>query len=362
MAGAPARGRRAAIALTTVVVLPVTVGGTALGINPRGVLTGAGAFLDFWAGVITLLSLTATVIWGQISTVGALLSPRQRLWAQAVHRATGVLGLCFLALHILVKIAYGEVSAGGLLPGAADRERLYIGLGATAAYLFVASAVVGAARSAFAPGRKATRRWRLLHSCGYLAWCAALVHGLKAGRPVSSPLVTFGYAACLVVAALVLLMRVVRPGRPAPAPSGRPEPAAAPVSGRRTAEPAALPPAALPPAVGPADRGRAPRPAPAALPPAGAYTPAPPATSPQGPPAPRPYSADVPMRSAAAAAYLARWGGGTPNAPADGPVPSSRPPLDGHAPPSGSGSWHETADRQHPEPEPPFVPLPQNGQ
>ncbi|OIV35392.1 hypothetical protein BIV57_21785 [Mangrovactinospora gilvigrisea] len=218
MAGAPARGRRMALAAGTLAVLPVTVGGIALGLHARGMLDGAGEFLDYWAGVITLLSLTATVIWGQISTAGRFLGPRQRLWSQAVHRGTGVLGLCFLALHVTVKIAYGEVDAGGLLPGAADRERLYIGLGAVAAYLFVGSAVVGAMRSAFAPGRRSTKRWRLLHGTGYVAWCAALLHGLKAGRPVSSPMVTIGYAACLAAAALVLLLRAVRPGRLAPTP------------------------------------------------------------------------------------------------------------------------------------------------
>ncbi|MFG1672413.1 hypothetical protein [Streptomyces sp. Y7] len=193
----------------------------ALALIPATAVDALLGFADFWCGVIALMSFTGAVVWGQISIERRVLTPRHRLWAQAVHRAMGVLGLGSLALHVAAKIVCGQASPAAVVPFAEPRGRFLVGLGALALYLMLAAAVTGATRSAFVE-RQHPRRWRWLHGAAYLGWASSLVHGLKAGRPVSTPWVTVGYGACLLAVVAVLVWRAVRPAsaglRPATTP------------------------------------------------------------------------------------------------------------------------------------------------
>ncbi|WP_238782698.1 hypothetical protein [Streptomyces monomycini] len=198
------------------------------------VATQAGAarraldFLDFGAGVLALVSLTGTVLWGLAATDRLLLHSGHRLIAQAVHRGTGVAGLGFLALHIGVKIARDRTSGtAAVVPFTDDSHPLLIGLGTLAGYLYLAAAVTGAVRGAFT-SRRGSRWWRVLHMGAYVAWCAALVHGLKSGRAAAG-WVTTGYMLCVAGVAVVLVLRIRAPRRnqvpyspPPDAHSGRP--------------------------------------------------------------------------------------------------------------------------------------------
>ncbi|WP_240003225.1 hypothetical protein [Streptomyces cinnamoneus] len=176
-----------------------------------GVAERTEAFLDFGAGVLALVSLTATVLWGLAATDRMLLGSAHRLLAQGVHRGLAVAGLGFLALHVWVKVAEGHTSGAAVaVPFTDPASPLLIGLGTLAGYLFVTVAVTGAVRSTFASvGR--SRAWRALHMSAYPAWGGALVHGLHSGRPASG-WVTAAYALCLagVAAALVLRLRRAR--------------------------------------------------------------------------------------------------------------------------------------------------------
>ncbi|WP_206442294.1 hypothetical protein, partial [Streptomyces boncukensis] len=175
----------------------------------------AWAFLDHGAGVLALVSLTAAVLWGLGATDRILLGPAHRLLAQAVHRGTTAAGLCFLALHVWVKVAGGPTGVGAAAVPLADPARpVLIGLGTLAGYLFAAVAVTGAVRAAFADGGR-SGWWRALHMCAYPAWGAALVHGLRSGRAASG-WVTAAYALCLAGAAAALAHRVLRAPRDRP--------------------------------------------------------------------------------------------------------------------------------------------------
>ncbi|MFD5322070.1 hypothetical protein [Streptomyces sp. NPDC127098] len=166
-------------------------------------------FLDWGAGVAALVSLSGTVLWGVAATDRIVLAPGHRLLAQGVHRGLAVAGLTFLALHIWVKIANERVTPSmAFVPFTDDRRPVLVGLGTLAAYLFLVTAVSGAVRSAFATPRKA-RWWRAIHMSAYLAWGASMVHGLKAGRPVSGSWVTIAYFAAVIGVAVVLAHRIV---------------------------------------------------------------------------------------------------------------------------------------------------------
>lgn len=172
------------------------------------------AAADFTAGVLTLVSLTAAIVWGLIATDRLLLSSRMRLVAQGVHRVAAVASIFFLLLHITIKVALGHVALiGALVPfGLGFRGSAgLIGFGSLAAYLLVTAGTTGALRSAFAtPGRTPVRiagRWRTLHMLAYPAWCTALVHGLYAGRaPATYVVVLYSLSLVMVGGALSVRM------------------------------------------------------------------------------------------------------------------------------------------------------------
>ncbi|MDF3288229.1 hypothetical protein [Streptomyces silvisoli] len=178
------------------------------------VIPGARHWLDTYAGVGALLSLTATVVWGLVSTDSRFLGPRQRLLAQAAHRAATVACLGLLGLHIAVKVAERHATAAeALVPAGPGGRALLIGLGTVAGYPLLLAAATGVLRGAFAArGRPA--RWRVLHGCGYPAWFAAVVHGLKSGRAAPGWAVAC-YAVCLVAVSAALAVRATRRGTPA---------------------------------------------------------------------------------------------------------------------------------------------------
>lgn len=206
----PQRLQRPRPALTTgagaVLVLPLLAAAPAF-----------RAFFDYTAGVLTLVSLTAAVVWGLLAAGRTVLAPRSRLLAQGVHRALATASLGFLVLHIAVKVAEAHalfsdaflpfasvVFSGPVAPGTAP----LIGFGTLAGLLMVLAAATGALRSAFAGRGRVSGRWRALHTSAYAAWCLALLHGLKSGRAPSG-WVTTGYVLSLTAVMGALLARLL---------------------------------------------------------------------------------------------------------------------------------------------------------
>ncbi|MDQ0990869.1 cytochrome b/b6 domain-containing protein [Streptomyces sp. V3I7] len=183
----------------------------ALLLIPVIVLIGDGPFrdfLNFGAGVLSLVSLSCSVIWGLVAQDRIVLNTRQRIVGQAVHRTTAVASIAFLLLHITTKIALDHtVLIAAIIPfslGVTGSAGL-IGLGSAAGLLMIFVGVTGALRSNFASPAPVAARWRAMHMLAYPAWGAALVHGLYAGRQ-AKPVFVILYSLCLlgVMAALAL--------------------------------------------------------------------------------------------------------------------------------------------------------------
>jgi DMSO/TMAO reductase YedYZ heme-binding membrane subunit len=172
-------------------------------------------FLNFGAGVLSLVCLTCSVIWGLVAQDRMILNTRQRIIAQGIHRVTAVASIAFLLVHIGVKLAmdhatwvaalipFGLLFAGGdEIPGSA----FLIGLGSLAAMLMIFVGVTGALRNQFASPAPVAARWRAMHMLAYPAWCAALIHGLFAGRPAKTFFMV-SYELCVVMVAAALALR-----------------------------------------------------------------------------------------------------------------------------------------------------------
>lgn len=195
----PGRSAYGVISAVVLVLIPVVV------------LVGGDRFrdfLNFGAGVLSLVSLSCSVIWGLVAQDRIFLNTRQRIVGQAVHRTTAVASIAFLLLHITTKIALDHtVLIAAIIPfslGVSGSAGL-IGMGSLAGLLMIFVGVTGALRSNFASPAPVAARWRAMHMLAYPAWGLALVHGLYAGR-AAKPIFTILYSLCLigVMAALAL--------------------------------------------------------------------------------------------------------------------------------------------------------------
>ncbi|MGW4436749.1 cytochrome b/b6 domain-containing protein [Streptomyces sp. NPDC004596] len=184
---------------------------------PVVVLVGGSQFrefLNFGAGVLSLVSLSCSVIWGLFAQDRIFLNTRQRIVGQAVHRTTAVASIAFLLLHITTKIALDHTKLiAALIPfslGVTGSAGL-IGLGSLAGLLMIFVGVTGALRSNFATPAPVAARWRAMHMLAYPAWCAALVHGLYAGRQAKPVFVILYSLSLLGVMGALALRSAPRP-------------------------------------------------------------------------------------------------------------------------------------------------------
>ncbi len=222
----PASHKRAALILS-VPVLSLLLPALAVEIASAG---GSGQltrtagdiarFLLFYSGVFALIALTAAVAAGLLATDRVVMSPDQRIFAQAAHRTTSLIGVSALANHIELEVLANRARIiDGFVPFMAARNTFYMGLGTIASDLFIVIIVTGVLRKRFTKGRRPWV-WRALHVTTYVAWPFAILHGLLAGRH-AKPYVDWSYGACLALVALALAFRyvVLARGRNAADPS-----------------------------------------------------------------------------------------------------------------------------------------------
>ncbi|MCW6009278.1 hypothetical protein K1W54_32765 [Micromonospora sp. CPCC 205371] len=165
------------------------------------------AFLNFFAGVFTLVALSVTVMAGLVATDRIFLKIGHRVLFQGLHRATAIIAIVALGLHVSMKIMEGTATIlDPFVPFGNLANPMYIGLGTVASYLMISVFWTGIIRARFA-GSGRPWMWRALHSGAYLAWPIALGHGLNAGRPAAT-WVVLSYGACVVGVAIALLGRL----------------------------------------------------------------------------------------------------------------------------------------------------------
>lgn len=203
-------------ALVAVLADGTTAGGASTVIRLR-------AFLEFYAGVFTLVCLSAAVVAG-LAASGRFTPVRLRILAQSAHRAAAVMSLSFLSVHALLKVLERHASVLDVaIPfGGRQEHALWLGLGTIASDLMIFAFAAGVARGRFIGGARPWT-WRVLHITAYLGWPVAILHGLNAGR-APKDWVTLSYVICLglvVVMALVRLVFSARRRRVVRRPGGR---------------------------------------------------------------------------------------------------------------------------------------------
>ncbi|MFC6023479.1 hypothetical protein ACFP2T_45900 [Plantactinospora solaniradicis] len=195
-------------ALAVLVVSVLAALWAAAMLSPIGSLINAYmfVFIVFFAGPVTLVSLSLTVMAGLVATDRIVLLIRHRVLLQSAHRSLGIIAVIALVLHVLTKITAGHVSAGTAFLPFVGGANVYVGLGTVAGVLMVSVLWTGLVRVRFA-GVGKPWLWRALHSVSYAAWPIALVHGLQAGRAAAT-WVTVSYLLCVALVVGALLVRL----------------------------------------------------------------------------------------------------------------------------------------------------------
>ncbi|HLV72591.1 DMSO/TMAO reductase YedYZ heme-binding membrane subunit [Actinomadura hallensis] len=173
--------------------------------TPQGAVAVANVqyFLNFFAGVFALVSLTVAVVSGLLATERLILKIRHRVLAQALHRAAAIVSVAMLIAHVSVKVMAGlALPASIVIPSAGA-----VGLGTIAFDLMFVIVVSGLVRARFA-SRGKVWMWRSVHVLAYAAWPFAIVHGLTAGRAAAN-WVVLSYVMSVVFVVLALMTRLI---------------------------------------------------------------------------------------------------------------------------------------------------------
>lgn len=193
--------------------------------TPPGAVAASGVqrFLDFYAGVFTLLAMSLAVVTGLIATDRMFLRVRHRVFVQGVHRAASLITFTMVVAHVMVKVLAGRVTPAQVVVPTGDA----IGVGTVAFELLVVVLVMGLLRARFAESRF-PKLWRMMHGLAYVGWPLAITHGLIAGRAAAN-WVILGYLFCAGAVFVAAIARVMVTMGPRREPQRGPENAPAPV-------------------------------------------------------------------------------------------------------------------------------------
>ncbi|WP_412735812.1 translation initiation factor III [Krasilnikovia sp. MM14-A1259] len=165
------------------------------------------AYLEWYMGVLTLVSLSTAIMLGLVCTDRLVLSVRQRVLLQSAHRTFGVIAVGALGIHLWAKLMEKHIRVIDMfIPFLHPGNTLFVGFGTISAIVLVTVFWSGIARARFI-GRGKPWMWRSVHASSYLMWPIAMVHGLNAGRP-AAVWVIVSYVVCALMVVLGLAVRV----------------------------------------------------------------------------------------------------------------------------------------------------------
>ncbi len=165
-------------------------------------------------GVVALLLFTTVLLLGLLVTRRGRLPGLPRFAVTSLHRNLSLLGLVFIAVHVLTAVLDGYVSiplTSAVIPFTSAYERFWLGLGAVGLDLVIA--LIG---TSLIRGRLPRRAWRAVHLLAYLCWPMALAHGIGAGTDLRHGLLFDLTAGCAVLVVIAAGWRVAAAGSELP--------------------------------------------------------------------------------------------------------------------------------------------------
>lgn len=159
-------------------------------------------------GVVSLLLLSAVVVFGVLVNRQGHLPGLPRFAVTGLHRNLALLGVVFVVVHIMTAVFDSYVSirlVAAIIPFTSSYEPFWLGLGAVAVDLLVAVIVTSLLRARIAP-----RLWRAVHWLAYAIYPVVVVHSIGSSRDLQGGwllMLTIGCVAGCVVAVGFRLVR-----------------------------------------------------------------------------------------------------------------------------------------------------------
>ncbi len=164
-------------------------------------------------GLVALLLLTASMVWGIAGSMRAGPSGWPRFTMTLLHRNLTLITLAFLAVHIASSTIDRYAGIGwwdAVLPFGSVYKPFWLGLGALAFDLLLAVLVSSLIRRWIN-----LRLWRALHWISYGCWPVALLHSIGIGTDTRGGWPLGVSVACLAAVGIAGLWRLGSPRRPA---------------------------------------------------------------------------------------------------------------------------------------------------
>jgi methionine sulfoxide reductase heme-binding subunit len=170
-------------------------------------------YLSRGSGAVSLILLTGSIVAGVASSVNWGSDPLPRFVVQRLHRNLSLVGLVFVAVHVVAVITDGFVPVGWLdvfVPFVSSYRGIWLGLGALSLDLTLAVIISSLLRV-----RIGYSTWRTIHWLGYVSWPVALIHGLGTGSDTRQVwMVAVDVACCVaVLGAVMWRLWITRPAR-----------------------------------------------------------------------------------------------------------------------------------------------------
>ncbi|MBO0745631.1 MAG: ferric reductase-like transmembrane domain-containing protein [Candidatus Dormibacteraeota bacterium] len=171
------------------------------------------------AGALSLVLLSLVVALGLLGAVSGRNPRWPRFLVTTLHRNLALLGLVFLAIHVVTAVLDPFTALGwgaALVPWGSSYRPLWVAIGVLSLYLGAAVIVTSLLRRWLS-----YRAWRFVHWSAYALWPLALIHSLGAGSDTRFMWMDTVYTACCAVVAVFFVIRLAR--RKANAPEPLPE-------------------------------------------------------------------------------------------------------------------------------------------
>jgi sulfoxide reductase heme-binding subunit YedZ len=171
-----------------------------------GLSSNADWYLMRASGVVSLALLTVVLVLGIATFKRWRPVGLPRFVTASLHRTISLLSVVFLAVHVATAVAdpYASVGlAAVVVPFAAGKSPLWVGLGAVSVDIVAALVVSSLLRARMTP-----RLWRMVHWLAYLAWPLALAHSFGTGSDASSRWLEVVGAVCVAAVAAVSVWRL----------------------------------------------------------------------------------------------------------------------------------------------------------
>ena len=171
------------------------------------------------AGGIVAWALASLAVVGGLQLSTRLLRKPAPNWVLDVHRFVGGLSVVFLGVHLLglaLDQFIGFGPADFLVPFVSSYKPAAVALGVVGMYLLLAIEL-----TSLAMRKMPRRRWHAVHLTSFVVFVVATVHGLTAGTDRHNAVFQW---ACILTAALVLMMTLVRIWSPRRESRARPAP------------------------------------------------------------------------------------------------------------------------------------------